>query len=66
MNSLWTLHWTIYIINYSTYIGVGKTDEYRYDVIFIMVDISEVSCGARNDKSSEVGTISLKCRVWGA
>ena len=24
------------------------------DVIFIMVVISEVSCGARNDKSSEV------------
>ena len=45
--------WTIYIIKYSTYTGVGETDEYRYDVIFIMVDISEVSCGSRNDKSPE-------------
>ena len=44
----------IYIIKYSTYIGVGETDENRYDVIFIMVDISKVSCGARNDKSPEV------------
>jgi len=44
----------IYIIKYSTYTGVGKIDGYRYDVKFIMVDISEVSCGARNDKSPEV------------
>ena len=54
---LWTLyghyHWAIYIIKYSTYIGVGETDGYQYDVIFIMVVISEVSCGARNDKSPE-------------
>ena len=42
-----------YIIKYSTYLGVGKTDGYRYDVIFIMVDISEVSCGTHNDKSPE-------------
>ena len=48
-------HYTIqYIIKYSTYPGVGETDGYRYDVIFILVDISEVSCGARNDKSPEV------------
>ena len=46
-------HWTIYIIKYLAYSGVGKTDEYRYDVIFIMVDISEVSCGTHNDKSPE-------------
>jgi len=53
--SLWTLSLDyIYIIKYSTYTGVGKTDGYRYDVIFIMVDISEVSCGARNDKSPKV------------
>ena len=45
--------WTIYIIKYSTYTGVGETDRYRYDVIFIMVDISEVSCGTRNDNSPE-------------
>ena len=42
-----------YIIKYSTYTGVEGTDGYRYDVIFIMMDISEVSCGARNDKSPE-------------
>ena len=30
-----------------------ETDGYQYDVIFIMVDVSEVSCGARNDKSPE-------------
>ena len=52
-----------HIINYSTYTGVGETDGYRCDVIFIIVDIFEVSCGARNDKSPEAGTISLKCRV---
>ena len=27
----------IYKIKYSTYTGVGETDGYRYDVIFIMV-----------------------------
>ena len=43
----------ICIIKYSTYTRVGETDGYRYDGIFIMVDISEVSCGAHNDKSSE-------------
>ena len=32
---------------------MGEIDGYRYDVIFIMVVISEVSCGARNDKSPE-------------
>ena len=52
-----------YIIKYSTYTGVGETDRYRYDVIFIMVDISEVSCRTRNDKSPEAGAISLKCHV---
>ena len=41
------------IIKYSTYTGVGETDGYWYDIIFIMVEISEVSCGARNDKSPE-------------
>jgi len=56
-------HWITYIIKYSTYTGVGKTDGYRYDVIFIMVDISEVSCGVRNDNSSEAVAWSLKCRV---
>ena len=35
---------------------MGETDGNRYDVIFIMVVISEVSCGARNDKSPEVVT----------
>ena len=43
----------MYIIKYSTYTGVGKTGGYRYDVIFIMVVISEVSSGAHNDKSPE-------------
>jgi len=43
-----------YIINHSTYTGVGKTDGYWYDVIFIMVDISEMSCRARNHKSPEI------------
>jgi len=53
--SLWTLSLDyVYIIKYSTYTGIGKTDGYRYDVIFIMVDIPEVSCGARNDKSPKV------------
>ena len=28
-----------------------------------MVDISEVLCGARNDKSPEAGAISLKYRM---
>jgi len=42
-----------FIIKYSSYTGVGKTDEYWYDVIFIMVDILEVSCRARNDNSPE-------------
>jgi len=42
-----------YIIKYLTYTGVGETDGYRYDVIFIMMDISEVLCGTRNDKSPE-------------
>ena len=42
-----------YIIKYSTCTGVGETDGYRFDVIFIMVDISEVSCGVRNNKSPE-------------
>ena len=52
MDTLWTLSLDyIYIIKYSTYTGVGETDGYRYDVIFIMVVISEVSCGVRNDKS---------------
>ena len=46
-------HRTIYIIKYSTYTGVGGTDGYRYDVIFIMVDIFEVAYGAHNDKSPE-------------
>ena len=40
----------LYIINHSTYTGVGETDGYRYDVIFIMVDISEVFYGAHDDK----------------
>ena len=40
-----------YIIKHSTYTVVGEIDGYRYDVIFIMVDISEVLCGERNDKS---------------
>ena len=31
----------------------GETDGIWYDVIFIMVVISEVSCEARNDKSLE-------------
>ena len=44
------------IIKYSTYTGVGETDGYRYDVIFRMVVISEVSCGARIDKSLEAIT----------
>ena len=56
-------HWTIYIIKYSTYTGMGETDEYWYDVIIIMVDISEVSCGARNDKCPKAVAWSLKCRV---
>jgi len=51
------------IINYSTYTGAGETDGYRYDVIFIMVDVSEVLCGERNDKSQKVRAISLKCCV---
>ena len=42
-----------YIIKYSTYTGMGKIDGYRYDIILIMVDIFEVSCEARNDKSLE-------------
>jgi len=46
-------YWTTYIIKYSTYTGVGESGGYQYDVIFIMVDISKVSCGARNDKSLE-------------
>jgi len=41
------------IIKYSTYTGAGETDGHRYDIIFIMVDISEVLCGARNDKFPE-------------
>jgi len=45
-----------YIIKYSTYTGVGKTDGYRYNVIFIMVDIFEVLCGVHNDKSPEAVT----------
>jgi len=49
-------HWSIYIIKYSPYTGMGETDGYLYDVIFIMVDISEVSYGACNDKSPEVVT----------
>ena len=54
MDTLWTLSLdNIRIIKYSTYTGVGKTDGYQYDVTFIMVDISEASCGARNDKSPE-------------
>jgi len=36
---------------------VRETDGYRQDVIFIMVVIIEVSCGARNDKSLEAGVI---------
>ena len=44
---------TTYIIKYSTYTGVGETDGYRYDIIFILVDISEVSRRARNDKFPE-------------
>ena len=42
----------LYIYN-KVYTGGGETDGYWYDVIFIMVDISEVSCGVRNDKSLE-------------
>jgi len=42
-----------YIIKCSTYIGVGETNGYRYEVIFIMVNISEVLCGLRNDKFPE-------------
>jgi len=38
------------IIKYSTYTGVGKTDGYQYGIIFIIVDISEVLCGARNEQ----------------
>ena len=45
--------WAIYIIKYSTYTGVGETDGYWHDIIFIMVDVSELSCGACNDKSPE-------------
>ena len=45
--------WIIYIIKYSTYTRVGETDGYRFNVIFILVGISEVSCEARNDKSPE-------------
>jgi len=52
--SLWILSLdNVYIIKYSTYTRVGKTDGYQYDIIFIMVVISEMSCGARNDKSPE-------------
>ena len=51
------------IIKYPTYTIAGETDGYRYYVIFIMMNISEVSCGARNDKSPEAGAISLKYRV---
>ena len=54
---------TGYIIKYSTYTRIEETNGYRYDVIFIMVDISEVSCGAHNDKSPKAEAISLKCRV---
>jgi len=43
--------------------GVGRTDGYLYDIIFIMVDISEVLCGARNDKSPEAVPWPLKCCV---
>ena len=52
-----------YIIKYSTYTRMGRTNGYRYDVMFIMVDISEVSCRACNDKSPEAEAISLKYRV---
>ena len=45
--------------------GMGETDGYRYDVIFIMVDISEVLCGARDEKSPEAGVIFWSV-VWGA
>ena len=52
--SLWTLSLD-YIYNKVLNLHcVGKTNGYRYDVIFIMVDISEVSCAARNDKSPKV------------
>ena len=49
-----------FIMNCSTYTGVGKTDGCRYYVIFIMVDISEVLCGARNDKSPEAVACTLE------
>ena len=65
MDTLWTLSLdNIYTIKYSTYTGVGETDRYRYDKIFIMVDISEVSCGAHNDKSpySLVSEVSCGAR----
>jgi len=43
-------HWMIFNKSLNLHWG-GETDGYRYDVIFIMVDISEVLCGACNDKS---------------
>ena len=46
------------IIIDSTYTGVGETDERQYGALFIVVDVcSEVSCGARNDKSSKAGDL---------
>jgi len=53
----------IYNKYYLTYTEVGETVGYQYDVIFIMMDISEVLCGARNDKSPEAVARSLKCFV---
>jgi len=61
--SLWTLSLAIYIIKYSTYTRVGETNGYWYDVIFILVDISEVLYGARNGKSPKAVAWYLKCRV---
>ena len=43
----------IYIIKYSTYTGVGETDENRYDAIFIMVIFLKCHVEAHNDKSPE-------------
>ena len=44
--------WATYIIKYSTYIGWGKLMETGM-MSYYNGDISEVTCGARNDKSLE-------------
>ena len=50
------------VIKYSTYIGVGETDENRYDVIFIMVIFLKCRVGLVMI-SPRMQSLNLKCRM---